>query len=610
MGERLPSLEDRVEELGRQLELLTGRIVELEGRAGIRHESVAPPPLPAPAADAPQPADEYPLGEPADISEEVIGWAGRASLLPRLATLCFLLVIALLLRTVTDNGLINILYGSALGMGYAATLMSVGAYRYRQQSPLGPVFAACGALLMALIVVETHTRFQSLPLVPAYLTLMATGIGMAVISYRFTVFLPVSVGTLGMCLAGAAIDYPQPFFPYLAMILLTANLLGYYAASIRRCSWLRWIVLLVTLVMVQLWGMRLGIALNAGRALPPTLAASWFFPLLGLFAATYLAIALLGIIRSGAESVTRFDFSLPTMNVLWAYLLARYVVGAEGGSIALLGAVGLCFAVAHGGAGYWLAGRRVQGAHGTNSLLFAAAVLLALALPDATGSPLVALPLLAASAMGLALLSRHWESGGVRLTSYLLQAYATVALVFHAMGTAPGNAPLTEAVVAGILAAVALGHYLWCRRQPPPAVSQVFGRFDRHDVSAVFLFTGSLVNGFFLLRPLLFLSLPAFGDDPGSWFRCGQSLIINLAAIGLIFVASARRNREVRNVAILVMFVGGVKVFLYDFLAMKGMPLVLSVFSFGLAAALESIILGRWQTVARKESGDDAGPQN
>ncbi len=605
MGERPPSLEDRFEEMAERLELLTRRIEALEGGAAVR-----PAPLPAEPLPAAAPAEEYPLGEPADISEEVIGWASRAALLPRLATLCFLLVIALILRTLTDNGLINTLYGSALGMGYAAALMVVGWYGYRKASPLAPVFAACGAVLISLVVVETHTRFQSLPLVPAYLTLMATGVGMAVISRQFTVFLPVSVGTLGMCLAGAAMDYPQPFFPYLAMILVTANFLGYYAAGIRRCSWLRWIVLAVTIVMIQLWGMRLGLALARGDTPPPLLAAPWFLPFLGLFAVVYLALALGGIVRSGTAGVTRFDFTLPTVSVLWAYLVARFVVGASGGSVVVLGAVGLGAALVHGGAGYWLAGRRVQGAHGTNSLLFAAAVLLALALPDAAGSPLAALPLLSGCAFALALLSRHWESGGVRLTSYLLQVYACAALAVRATTAAPGKAPLAEAVVPLLLAAVALGHYLWCRRQPPPAASQVFGRFDRHDLGAVTLFLGALASGFFTVRALLFQLLPAFGGDAGSWFRCGQSIVINLAAIGLILIASLRRNREVRNVAILVMIVGGVKVFLYDFLGTRGMPLVLSVFSFGLAAALESIILGRWQAVTGRDadSGTPAPP--
>jgi hypothetical protein len=51
----------------------------------------------------------------------------------------------------------------------------------------------------------------------------------------------------------------------------------------------------------------------------------------------------------------------------------------------------------------------------------------------------------------------------------------------------------------------------------------------------------------------------------------------------------------VRNTAILVTVIGAVNVFLYDLIRTHGMPLVISVLSFGLATAVESVILGRWQ---------------
>ncbi|HEX2694912.1 MAG TPA: hypothetical protein VHP61_04110, partial [Acidobacteriota bacterium] len=256
MGSNNLTVEEKVDRLYEQIESLNRRVAELEGRpiasaqsrsaapsTVVRPEAIISPALPPRPG---KPPDKTFAGEPDSLSDEVIRWASRASLFPRLATLCFLMVIALSLRTITDNGIVNTLIGMGLGMGYAAALMVAGWYQYRRGSSLAPVFVACGAILMSSIVVETHTRFQSLPLVPAYWTLMATGAAMAFVSRRFTVFLPVSVGTLGMCLAGAAIDYPDPFFPYLFMILLTANLLGYYAGTLKRCGWLRWTVLLVT----------------------------------------------------------------------------------------------------------------------------------------------------------------------------------------------------------------------------------------------------------------------------------------------------------------------------------------------------------------------------
>jgi uncharacterized membrane protein len=64
-------------------------------------------------------------------------------------------------------------------------------------------------------------------------------------------------------------------------------------------------------------------------------------------------------------------------------------------------------------------------------------------------------------------------------------------------------------------------------------------------------------------------------------------------------IAMRLRNSEIRNMAILVTIIGAVKVFLFDLMSAKGMPLVLSVLSFGIAAAVESIILGRWQRLTK-----------
>jgi hypothetical protein len=60
-------------------------------------------------------------------------------------------------------------------------------------------------------------------------------------------------------------------------------------------------------------------------------------------------------------------------------------------------------------------------------------------------------------------------------------------------------------------------------------------------------------------------------------------------------------------VAILVFSVGAVES-TADLLGAKGAPLVLSVFSFGLAAATLSITLSRWQKAAPMPAGKLCGP--
>ena len=616
MRNQKPTIEEKVDRLNEQIESLHRRVAELEGRrtasahersaavSGARPGAVLPPAVSAPPGKAPGTSA---AGEPGSLSDEVIHWASRASLFPRLATLCFLMVVALILRTITDNGIVNPLLGMAIGMGYAAALMVTGWYQYRRGSSLAPVFVACGAILMSSIVVETHARFGSLPLVPAYWTLMATGTGMAFVSRRFSVFLPVSVGTLGMCLAGAAIDYPDPFFPYLFMILLTANLLGYYAGTLKRCGWLRWTVLLVTLAMFLLWGMRLAAVVARKNDPAPTLAAEWFLPILAAVGVAFLAIALLGIVRSSREKLSTFDFSLPTINAVGSYMAARVVVSDADGSALALSLVAMVFALLHFAAAFGLAARKIDGVPGTNSFVVAGSALLGMALPAAIGS-VPAAPVLGAAAFGVAVLSERWGSGAVRVSSYLLQTYAAVSLAHYFLAYGIPASLLTGTVPCAALAAAALGHYRWCRRHAPPARSPLFETYDKEDLSGAVPLLAALTGSFFLLRMIALWIINPAGAAGLETFQCAQSIIINLAALGLGLYAFRTRNREIRNVAILVIAAGAVKT-AADLLGTKGVPLVLSVLSFGLAAASQSITLSRWHKVPPMPDPESREPE-
>jgi hypothetical protein len=593
--EREKELTARLKAMEQQLERLTTHLGEKETANAPATERVEP----RPRVSAPPIENAYPPDDIAGVSEELLNWANRTSLLPRLATICFLLVFALVLRTITDSGIVNKLAGSGMGMGYAAILMVAGWYMYSRQSPLAPVFATWGAILMSTIVVETHVHFDTLPLIPAYLTLVATGIFMAFISYRFNAFVPISVGTLGMCFAGAAIDYPNPFFPYLCLVLISANILAWLAARMNRCGWLRWSVLLVSVFMLQLWGVRLGNVLKRGELPPPELASAWFLPLVAVFASIYFTFSICGIIFRKTERISRFDAALPTINSLWAFSMALYVVSAGGGDVRLLGAVGAVIAVTFLAISHWLAQRAEEGASGTGAFTFACGVLLALALPAATGKLIFSLPIISVVAVFVAVVLRSWGSGTVRIATYLFQFYSCAALAFALRGIAPATDPvdiLATILPAGLLTFFVLYHYQWCRWWPPSEGSSFFGRFDRNDRSAVFLLLTGLISGFFMMRCAIYHALQmVYGQLPPDAFTCSQSVLINTAAVFLIVLAYLRRDTEIRNVAILVTVVGGIKVFAFDLFSTHGLPLVFSVFSFGQAALVESIALGKWQ---------------
>lgn len=395
---REKELTARLQAMEQQLERLTSRLGEVDAIGATTHE----------AGTTAQAEDEYyPPEDIGDVSEEVLNWASRNALLPRLATLCFLMVVALILRTITDSGIIDKLIGSGIGMGYATILMFAGWYKYRENSLLAPIISASGAILMSAIVVETHTHFNALPVVPAYLTLIATGIGMALISRQFNAFTPVSVGILSMCFAGAAMDYPRPFFPYLALVLFTANLLGYFASQLKRCTWLRWSALFVTIIMLQLWQAQIVSALKQ-NAVTPQMAVSWFLPVVAVFAMTYMGLALFGIIRRGPEKLSKYITSLPTINALWAFYAAKSVLVAQGGNVHLLGIIGVFTAICHFGVIFWLARRHLEGAPGSSAFALGGGALLALALPAATGSFALTLPVISIVAIVMVFMSRAW----------------------------------------------------------------------------------------------------------------------------------------------------------------------------------------------------------
>jgi len=273
------------------------------------------------------------------------------------------------------------------------------------------------------------------------------------------------------------------------------------------------------------------------------------------------------------------------------------VTFAMGENTVFIGIIGIIAGLVHLLPALWLAKHKQPGALGANAFVFAGSVLLSLALPVALGSFLASLPILSALGFGLVFLAGSWQNGNVRLTSYLLQIFAASALAF-AMLTSPSDAQsYGAALAAAFLAVLSLLHYQRCRSLSPPAASAFFTKFDNGDLSAAFLLLVSLLSAFFTLRiaayQFLVLSVPA--GNLNNAFQSAQSVIINVSAAILMLFALARHKKELRNIAVMVTIIGAIKVFLYDLIGgMHGLPLVISVFSFGITTSLESFGLTRW----------------
>ena len=195
---------------------------------------------------------------------------------------------------------------------------------------------------------------------------------------------------------------------------------------------------------------------------------------------------------------------------------------------------------------------------------------------------------------GMAWLSVRRGNIGLRLASYLLQLYACSSLVYL-LWTTDGTRPsLIGAFSSGLLATIAFAHYFWSQRNPATAGETLLHKLNKNDRDASMLLIAALFSGFFTMRVGLYQALDFLHAAKRSNFDGAQSVLINVTAIAVLWVSLLRRNKELRNVAVLLIIIGAGKVFLMDMMSLKGMPLLASVFTFGLVAAFASFVLGRW----------------
>lgn len=585
------SLENRLEALAAEMEQVKEKLGRLE--TWIASDAVPPALRQAEArpiaatGKQPAPAEESP-------GEEFWPRLGRASLLPRIAAISFALVIALLLRTLTDNHLIAPQTGSSLGLGYAALLIGLGWWLYGRHSRLAPVFPVCGAMLLFLVVLEAHARFDALSSPAAYLILLATLLALVLLASRYRFPFLATLGLLGAGITGLVIDFPDPSFPLLAFFLLMANATAYLVANRPPGKeTARWGLFLLTVMLWLTWVVKLLVPLEQG--LPPAsqLGFSWFTPCLVLYLLLFTMMTLHRTFR--LKRFSALDICLPTMSALLFYPAVRAVAVPLPGPATWVGAAGLGWSALLLLAAVLGVATSRESSKAACVFTFAGSALLLLAIPDLTSSLLLALPVWSVGALFLLKLSGHCEIGGIRLSSYLLQVTACVAgIVSGSFSTQTPHLPLSLAVVGG-LTVLSGFHYRLSRRNPLSCSAGFFATIDPGDRTAMALLLVTVANGFAALHLGAALVLAGTAVDFGTALTGVQSVILNGGAFGLMVLGLKSHNKELLAVALAVFIGGAVKVFGYDLFEMRGIPLMVSVFSFGAAAALGSVVLGRWQ---------------
>jgi len=576
-------LKDEINQLTSDVRSLAQRVERLE-RVTHGAQGVQAPPIKAV------------LAQSVAVPEKESPWSvgGVAALMSRGALISLILLFALVLRTLTDGGTLNMNVGTTLGIGYATLLEGAGWLMYRRKSPLAPIFSISGALLLVAVVLETHAGFGSISTLPAYGFLAVAGGGMAIISRQYRVAIPVSVGTMAVMLAAASLDFPDTNYFALSVFLMAVNIMAFTAVTLPRTGWLRVVAFSFTTVVILIWGYKLRFALLSGGG--PELDSlisglGRFYTIIAFYLLFYVGTPALAIWKSVSAEKRPFDHILPSLAATWAYLTCLMVVMASGANLKVLGVVGVGVATCLLGLAA-IKGRRAGAqSKGTTTFAFPATLLLALSFRDVSGESVVALAILSWGALSLAWLSTRWSSAGVRVTSYFLQTIVLGASLLLLLLAPAGDMPAATILSMAIVALVAFAHYRLLRRDVPPGGSVYFTRFDTRDVSGVAPLLVSVGAGFLALRAVLFILFPGSNGA----FQAGETIVINTGALAFFMAARFRNSAEVKWVAVMVTILGGGKVFLYDLFRVKGVPVVLSVLSFVIAAAVGSWVLGKWQ---------------
>jgi hypothetical protein len=128
---------------------------------------------------------------------------------------------------------------------------------------------------------------------------------------------------------------------------------------------------------------------------------------------------------------------------------------------------------------------------------------------------------------------------------------------------------------------------------------------DPGDRGGAVLLAVAALYAFIASRLVLYEVLVLFDGESGHAFQCGQSVLINGFALLLMGLAVACAGAELAFLALVCALAGAAKVFGHDLWFTSGVPLVLSVSSSAVTAAVGSLLWTQWQ---RRNAKPDPNP--
>lgn len=583
MDEESPDFDRRLEQLTREVRALAARVDELSARLSDGA---------ARALTAPQPDGPAFAGAPAPRNVQA-DWAGT-TFLAGIAAVCFLLVVALTLRTLVDSRVIDRPAGTFAGFVYAALVLLYGYHRARSHRRFASLAAVCGVSLVLAIVLETHFRFRLLSSEGAYAILASTLVMMAAAGRRYRAYGPLEFAVPSICAAAMSLDFPDPNFVCLGGVMALGVGVAHAAGSQPRMRWLAWCELLFVGFFWTWWTLKLRASLL--RVEPPFLSmgAEWYLAGLALFLLAYVLQS-----SHSAFSTTRpvgaFECAAPIAVSAGAYIAARLVLTAAELPKSYPGWTGTGIAAAYLGLSVWLSRWPGKRRIAASWFTVAALVLLAFSAPDAIAHMPTVLLLWTCAAFALARFGKARLAPFVQLVTILYYVFALAAAIATRLFAVREDLPFSHIATFLAICAICIRHYAWLRNLTRRGEHGAPVVYRAVESCAIAIMLVGLVFAFGAGRAALFSVLAGTSRDPAQAFQCGQSILLNAGALGLALIALKGMRRDLLYTAAGIATLGATKVFAYDLLRTQGVPLVLSVFAFGVTATAGSLIWGYWQ---------------
>lgn len=594
MSDDFPSFEQRFQQLAGEVRALSARVDEL----ALRLSGAESPPQEY--RDCHVSAENGPV--PPLLKAD---WTG-ATVLAGAAAVCFLLVVALILRTIVDNRIIDQPIGAVAGLVYATVILGYGYYRARSRRRFASLSTTCGVTLVLAIVIETHFRFGLLPAGAAYCILAATLGLMLAAALRYRAFGAFDIAVPGASLVAISINFPDGDFVYVGGVLTIAIISAFAAAAEPKTRWLVYSMLAVAGFYWMWWAIELGVPLSRGVPPDESLQANWYHPALLAFVLLYAGQCVYAALRTG-RVVGVFECAAPVVTSTAAYVASYQVANAGPLAPHWVAWVGCGGALLYAGLAVWLASRGEKGRRLATWLAVAFSVLVALSIPAAFGNNTVAVLVWSLVSVAACMYARGRLELPAAVAAILLQVYGCVYALWAGVFAIGESRAAARTVAMACLCAICVFHYARLHHKPdehgmPTAVLPQHMR----PAGIVVLFAG-LIYAFGAGRTILYGVLANALDDVSRYFECGQSALINIGALALAALALRWMRKDLLASAIVVALVGAAKVFLYDLLRIQGVPLVLSVLVFAITTTAGSLIWNRWQ---RLTETDESGPPN